>query len=376
MKKTATKKIGFPMIHNFDGDPRDFIPDLFAFMDRYEGVEFYLEEGYGSRLGYSAEDYLKASSKIHFVPMREAYEKDVTMILKDPDLEYLEWLRDGSVLFTMIHYCERPAEVALIKRKNIKAFSMDSIVDDKNARMFVDYVGTTYCAVLEAVKALKANYDKFASPEREPLKAVIVGCGPIGQGAAKAFEVCGDAEFLGKPELTGFLPTIVTRTITQNEAAFNKVLKTADILVDATQRKGTLAPVVTNKQIGLLPEHAIILDIVCERYDYTVEPHCTRAFEGTVEGNPGKYVIYPDDPYYDEQIPDDIDATNRRIVVSCNAWPGMDTARSVKHYYELMKNYVGIIIAKDYQDVTLDSDNLFERGLARAKLSYYEEFGL
>ena len=44
------------MIRNFNGDSRDFIPDLFAFKDRYEGVEFYLEEGYGERLGYTADD--------------------------------------------------------------------------------------------------------------------------------------------------------------------------------------------------------------------------------------------------------------------------------------------------------------------------------
>ena len=29
------KTVGFPMIRNFNGDSRDFIPDLFAFMDRY-----------------------------------------------------------------------------------------------------------------------------------------------------------------------------------------------------------------------------------------------------------------------------------------------------------------------------------------------------
>ena len=48
-----SKTVGFPMIRNFSGDSRDFVPELFAFMDRYD-AEFYLEEGYGSRLGYSA----------------------------------------------------------------------------------------------------------------------------------------------------------------------------------------------------------------------------------------------------------------------------------------------------------------------------------
>ena len=45
-----TKTVGFPMIRNFAGDRRDFIPDLFQFMDRYDGVEFFLEKGYGCLL--------------------------------------------------------------------------------------------------------------------------------------------------------------------------------------------------------------------------------------------------------------------------------------------------------------------------------------
>ncbi len=30
------RKVGFPAIRNFGNDPRDFIPDLFRFMDRYD----------------------------------------------------------------------------------------------------------------------------------------------------------------------------------------------------------------------------------------------------------------------------------------------------------------------------------------------------
>ena len=79
-----SKTVGFPMIRNFSGDARDFIPDLFAFMDRYDAM-FYLEEGYGSRFGYTADDYLKASDKVHFVSRKEAFKQDITMILKNPD---------------------------------------------------------------------------------------------------------------------------------------------------------------------------------------------------------------------------------------------------------------------------------------------------
>lgn len=184
------------MIHNFAGDDRDFMPELFAFMDRYEGVEFYLETGYGERLGYTADDYLQASSKVHFVSFEQAYKQDITMILKNPDLENLEMLKDGSVLFTMLHYSTRPAVIELIKRKHIKSFSMDSIVDDSGLRMFVDYFGTAYEACKVGVQVLKETFDDFYSEERGPIKALIMGAGGVGQGAVKAL---GGAQRRGIP---------------------------------------------------------------------------------------------------------------------------------------------------------------------------------
>ena len=108
-----SKTVGFPMIRNYSGDPRDFIPDLFAFMDRYEGVEFYLEKGYGSRLGYSEDDYYKASGKVHFVSREEAFGQDITMILKNPDLNDLEMLQYAAHSVCMeqgSELCRRQAE--------------------------------------------------------------------------------------------------------------------------------------------------------------------------------------------------------------------------------------------------------------------------
>ncbi len=93
--------------------------------------------------------------------LREAYGQDITMILKNPELENLELLKDGSTLFTMLHYSTRPAVVELIKRKKLKTFSMDSIVDDQGLRMFVDYFGTAYCGCKAGIDVLKKRMGSF-----------------------------------------------------------------------------------------------------------------------------------------------------------------------------------------------------------------------
>ena len=364
------KTVGFPMIRNFNGDSRDFIPDLFAFMDRYDDVEFYLEEGYGSRLGYTAEDYLKASDKVHFVSREESFGKDITMILKNPEPEDLEMLKDGSVYFSMLHYATRPKVREIIARKGLRAFAMDHIVDDDGRRIFADFFGTAFNACQAAVEALKEIYPDFYSTERGPIKAIVMGVGGVGQNCIRSLEILSDREFLGK-EAYGILPQICTRTITGHPELFDELLKDCQLVVDATQRRDETVYVMTNRQVGLLPKDAVILDICADRYDFIVDPPLVKGVEGTITGGPGHMVIYPDDPGYAEIEGTVVDSTNRRVTVSCNAWPGVDVPRSVQVYFGLMKNFVGIILTKEYEDISEDSDNLFERGLYRSTDSYF-----
>ncbi len=364
------KQVGFPVIRNFGDDPRDFIPDLFRFMDRYD-CEFYLEKGYGERLGYSEEDYKAASDKVHFVTREEAFDKDVVMILKNPEPEDLEMLKDGCVYFSMLHYATRPKVCEVLGRKKIRALAMDHIVDDKGLRIFVDYFGTAFNACKAGVEALKDTYPDFFSEDRGPIHALVMGVGGVGQNAIRSLEILSDQEFLGK-EASGILPVICTRTITGHPEVFKDIIEKCYLVVDATQRKDETKYVMTNQQIGMLPEEAVIVDICADRYDFLVDPPLVKGMEGTITGNNEHYLIEKDDPGYDE-LPDVICTENRRVTVSSNAWPGMDVERSCQVYYELMKNYAGIILGKGYDEMTEESDNLFERGLYRSTLEYFYE---
>lgn len=365
-----TKQVGFPVIRNFGNDPRDFVPELFKFMDRYD-CEFFLEEGYGGRLGYTEADYRAASPKVHFVTRKEAFDKDIVMILKNPDPEDLEMLRDGCVYFSMLHYATRPKVCEVLGRKSIKALAMDHVVDDKGLRMFVDYFGTAFNACKAGVDALKETYPDFYSEKRGPIKALVMGVGGVGQNAIRSLEILSDREFLGKPQ-AGILPIICTRTITGHPEVFDDIIKESLLVVDATQRRDESVFVMTNDQIGMLPEEAVIVDICADRYDFTVDPPLVKGMEGTLTGDSEHFVILKNDPRYDE-LPPIISTENRRVTVSSNAWPGMDVPRSCQVYLDLMKNYVGLILEKGYDNLSEDSDNLFERGLCRSTLTYFNE---
>jgi len=247
------------------------------------------------------------------------------MILKNPEPEDLEMLKDGSVYFTMLHYATRPKVREIIARKGLRTFAMDHIVDDNGLRIFADYFGTAFNACQEAVEALKEVYQDYWSVDREPIKALVMGVGGVGQNCIRSLEILSDKDFLGKQQ-TGILPIICTRTITGHPEVFDDIIKQCHLVVDATQRRDETLYVMTNRQIGLLPEDAVLLDICADRYDFGVNPPLVK---------------------------------------------GMDQQRSVQVYYGLMKNYVGIILTKEYEDIHEDSDNLFERGLYRSTYTYF-----
>ena len=47
--------------------------------------------------------------------------------------------------------------------------------------------------------------------------------------------------------------------------------------------------------------------------------------------------------------------------------------QTVQVYYDLMKNYVGIILTKKYEEISEDSDNMFERGLYKSTFEYFQK---
>jgi len=359
------KSVGFPRIKNFGGDIRDFLPSLFKYLAKFKDLEIFLENGYGSGFGLTEKDYLEANSEVKFAASDEVYQKDLIVILKMPELEELEKLRDGCALFTMCHYSTRPLNVELFMRKKIKAFSMDSIVDDDNMRIFVDYFRTSFNASKIAFEELKKTMPDFYSPTRRPINVTVIGVGPVAQNCAKSFEVLGDKEFLGK-NIPGVVIRLLPRTITYSDELMIPILKETDILVDASKRVDLSKCIIKNELLGYLPSHSIILDITADRYDIgQVKP-----IEGTVVGSLSKLVIYPDDELYNT-LPKNIESKNRRITVSCDAWPGVTPKESILHYERLIKNFLEIMLTKDTDEIDKNSDNYFERALYRGTLDHF-----
>lgn len=367
-----TTTIGFPRMMKEAGERRVFLPDFIQFLTR-EKAEVYLEEGYGSRSGFTFDDYRGANLAIHLCSREEAFQKDIVMVLRSPRREEFELLRRGSCLISMLHYPTRPMRIQRLKELGVNAISLDSIVDDKNLRLVENMKAVAWNGIEVAFSLLEARWPNLCKPDGSPIQVLILGTGMVGKHAVEAATKFGNIERnndqlrLGGP---GSFAVVLGRNMTRSHESMEKFLRQADILVDATQRRDCSKPVIPNEWIAYLPEHAVITDLSVDPYTLDAMPPVVRGIEGIPQGNLSQYVFRPDDPAWDATVPSSIPSKNRRTTVTCYSWPGIHPEASMLHYAQQLEPLMPTLLKKGYDGLTSDGD-YFERALYRATVQVW-----
>jgi hypothetical protein len=62
----------------------------------------------------------------------------------------------------------------------------------------------------------------------------------------------------------------------------------------------------------------------------------------------------------------------RRVTVSCNGWPGVFPEMAMRTYGEQLENFLDVLLSKGFE-LSLTSENIYERALYRATMDYFEE---
>lgn len=373
MFSLAVQSFGFPKMHKEKQERRDFPPFLFAKLRKYGYLEFSLEEGYGEAMGYSKEDYVKENPSIMFCNHEECFQKEGVVVLRAPSFDDLELMKPGTVLFSMLHFDTQEYRNKMLLSLGLTCFSMDGLVDDYNRRLLVNYIGTAGAGVKVAYSELKSRWKGFFLIDRKPIRVSIIGLGELAQKAAKWFEILSDSDFLdcsAQQTCRGLYVRLLPRSITRDREVLDSILRETDILVDASKRVDTSEIIVHNESVSLLPNHAVILDLSADSY----EPHGfsvqVKGIEGIPTGNLDEYIIEIDSNLY-ESIPPTLKSQNRRLVVSCNAWPGIEPRSCMDLYSKQIIPFIVLISKKDFSELDLESDDLFERALVRSSLDYF-----
>ncbi len=365
--------IGFPRMNKEESERRDFVPLLFRLLQINQDIEILVEEDYGIGMGFGINDYLLANDKIKFLPRREVFSADMVVVLRTPEEDELKWMKPRAVLFSMLHYDTRESRNNLLQELQLIPFSMDGIEDDWNKRMVVNYSGTSYSGVEIAFNELNKRTDHFKVPGSRPVYAGILGFGAVGLEAAKALKYYSDNYFLNnKSETPGMIINLYPRSITENPKILKEQLESMDILVDASRRRDPSQYIIENSWLEEMPSHGIILDLSADPYNTDISPIQVKGIEGIPTGTLDQLVFNPEDPAFDS-IPEGVDTTHRRTVVSCNAWPGVDPIGCMTLYSKQLIYFLRELISKDPENLKIQSDDPYERALVRSSLPYFLE---
>lgn len=359
--------IGFPRMMKESGEKRVFLPEFIQFLAGL-GATICLEEGYGSRSGFTFEDYQEASPAVRSCPRAEVFRQDVVLVLRSPLREDFSRLKPGGCLMTMLHYPTRPKRVERLQALGLKAISLDSIVNDAGIRLVENMKAVAWNGLEAAFNVLEQYCPNLQRPE--PWRVLILGTGMVGKHAIEAATKLGNEERnavhmeQGGP---GVVASVIGRNLSADAAQMEKLFRETDVLVDATQRRDTSKPVVPNAWLAWLPEHAVVTDLAVDPYTLDVDPPVVRGIEGCPQGNLNKYVFAPDDPDWDASVPASIPSTERRTVVSCYSWPGIHPEACMRHYAQQLEPLMETLIAKGYDGLS-PTGSYFERALYRATL--------
>jgi alanine dehydrogenase len=211
----------------------------------------------------------------------------------------------------------------------------------------------------------------FDSPHRKPIQVLLMGAGAVGVNVVQAAIRYGDIELwreMAQRNIPGVQVTAIDYDTTRVEPVMLDLLKRTDILIDATQRPDPSAPVVPNEWIGVMPHHAVLVDLSVDPYNCEVPPRSVKGIEGIPHGNLDQYVFAPDDPAFDA-IPECINKVNRRYSISCYSWPGIYPRDCMEVYGHQLNPIMRTLIEKGGIGKINPRGRYFERAISRGLLS-------
>ncbi len=342
------ENLGFLSMRFEKNEKRDFRPEFFSNLaDLPQKIK--LDYGYGEKLGYTREDYLRLADNIEFCNRREVLQTDCLVAVRTPILEELEMMKEGATIFSMLHFSTRSSRNSFLKAKEIHMYAMDSVTDDFGQRMIQDFSGTAKNAIESCFNII----DRDSIPSQ--CRTLVLGSGELGK-------ICADSAIRLSP-----IPSIaatVGKRITADQKEMEFLLRQTDILIDATKRVETSKYIIPNEWISYLPEHAVIVDISADDYDTSIQPIQVKGIEGIPTGCLDKYVFDVDDPIY-ELIPESVSTEHRRKVVSCNAWPGVNACYCLNKYEKQLLPFIYLLSNKN--EFLESSADVFERALYRSR---------
>src|SRR3989304_2435867 len=94
----------------------------------------------------------------------------------------------------MLHFPTRSMRVQILKDLEIKAISLDSIVNGQNIRLVENMKAVAWNGLEAAFDVLEKQWPGLVRPDQEPIQTLILGAGMVGKHAVDAATKLGNIE--------------------------------------------------------------------------------------------------------------------------------------------------------------------------------------
>jgi alanine dehydrogenase len=251
-----------------------------------DGHTVLLEQDAGTGSGFSNDDYSRAGATL--VARDELFARSELLIkVKEPLPAEYELLRPQQILFTYLHLAPNRPLTNLLLGLRLTAFAYETLEEEGRtplltpmseiAGRMAPLVGAFYLQRPHGGNGLLP----CGVPGVPPARALILGAGVVGQGAARSAVGLGMETIVlnrGNERLREldrqFHGTVRTRIL--NDEALEEELRLADLVVGALYATGGRTPVViTRERLPSIRHGAVIVDVAIDQGGCAASSHPT-----------------------------------------------------------------------------------------------------
>ena len=251
-----------------------------------DGHTVLVEHGAGVGSGFGDDDYVRAGATL--VARGELFARSELLIkVKEPLPAEYELLRREQILFTYLHLAPNRPLTNLLLGLGLTAFAYETLEDEGRtplltpmseiAGRMAPLVGAFYLQRQHGGNGLLPG----GVPGVPPARALILGAGVVGQGAARSAVGLGmETIVLNRGserlrQLDGlFHGMIQTRIL--NDDTLEEELRRADLVVGALYATGGCTPVlITRERLACLRPGTVIVDVAIDQGGCAASSHPT-----------------------------------------------------------------------------------------------------
>jgi alanine dehydrogenase len=241
-----------------------------------DGHQVFVEQGAGLGSGLADEEYVRAGGNV-VIRATLFGESELIVKVKEPLPSEYDLLSSGQILFTYLHLAPNRLLTELLLKKGITAFAYETLESDGQkpllepmseiAGRMAPLIGSFYLQRPQGGNGLLP----CGVPGVQPARAVILGAGTVGAGAARITAGIGmETVVLNRGikrlrDIDRFCKG-VTRGRILDDDSVREEIATADIVIGAIYAIGGKTPVVlTREMLAGMKRGSVIVDVAIDQ---------------------------------------------------------------------------------------------------------------